>query len=227
MFYIIITSEVIFLYHINTYQLYFTMCGCVFQFEKFYHEHFNGRKLTWLHHLCLAELKIGYLKRPYVVTVQTFQMAILLLFETVDSLTCKEIRDTLQLNSEQFQRHAISLVESKILLTDTEVFMKISPVWNDFLWPMIYATQDLTPETVLRLNLEYSNKRTRFRITAAVQKETPQEVEHTMNSVEEDRKLYLQAAIVRIMKSRKVLKHNTLIQEVSARCSYCSLSYRK
>lgn len=63
--------------------------------------------------------------------------------------------------------------------------------------------------------MDYTNKRTRFRITAAIQKESPQEVEHTMNSVEEDRKLYLQAAIVRIMKSRKVLKHNALIQEVN------------
>lgn len=69
-------------------------------------------------------------------------------------------------------------------------------------------------DSTLRLNFDYSNKRTRFRITAAIQKETPQEVEHTMNSVEEDRKLYLQAAIVRIMKSRKLLKHNALIQEV-------------
>lgn len=75
--------------------------------------------------------------------------------------------------------------------------------------------QELSPETVLRLNLDYSNKRTKFRITAAVQKESPQEVEHTMNSVEDDRKLYLQAAIVRIMKARKVLRHNELIQEVN------------
>ncbi|KAK9880642.1 hypothetical protein WA026_011881 [Henosepilachna vigintioctopunctata] len=73
---------------------------------------------------------------------------------------------------------------------------------------------DLTEETTLRLNMDYSNKRTKFRITAAVQKESPQEVEQTLNSVEEDRKMYLQAAIVRIMKSRKVLKHNALIQEV-------------
>lgn len=164
-------------------------------FESFYHNRFNGRKLTWLHHLCQAELRLSHLKKSYVVTVQTFQMAILLLFENTDSLMCKEVQDTLQLNNDHFRRHAVSLVESKLLLADSE---------------------ELNDSTVLRLNMEYTNKRTKFRITAAVQKETPQEVEQTMNSVEEDRKMYLQAAIVRIMKSRKVLKHNALIQEVYA-----------
>ena len=62
--------------------------------------------------------------------------------------------------------------------------------------------------------MKYTNKRTKFRIAGTVQKETPQEVEQTHHAVEEDRKMYQQAAIVRIMKSRKVLKHNSLIQEV-------------
>lgn len=43
-------------------------------------------------------------------------------------------------------------------------------------------------------------------------------MEQTRSAVDEDRKMYLQAAIVRIMKARKVLRHNALIQEVCATC---------
>ncbi|KAM7350899.1 cullin 2 [Cochliomyia hominivorax] len=162
-------------------------------FETFYHNSFSGRKLTWLHHMCHGELKLGYLKKTYIVTMQTYQMAMLLLFESCDSMTCKEIQTTLQLNAETFQKHMQSLLESKILNASSET---------------------LDDNTKIELNLDYTNKRTKFKITSALQKETPQEVEHTINAVDEDRKLYLQAAIVRIMKSRKVLKHNALIQEI-------------
>jgi cullin 2 len=162
-------------------------------FENFYLNRFRGRKLMWLNHLSQAELKLSYLKKPYQITMHTFQMAILLLFEKTDSLTCKEVQESLQLNSEQFGKHLMSLIESRILLASME-----TP----------------SPETVLTLNLEYSNKRTKFRITAALQRESPQEVEQTLSSVDEDRKFYLQAVIVRVMKSRKILRDNALIQEV-------------
>lgn len=155
---------------------------------------FSGRKLTWLHHLCHGELKVTYLKKPYIITMQTYQMAMLLLFETVDAMSCKDMQETLQLNTDTFQKHVQSLLESKLLLA---------------------AAETLEPTVEIRLNMDYTNKRTKFKISAALQKETQQEVEHTMSAVDDDRKLYLQAAIVRIMKSRKILKHNALIQEVS------------
>lgn len=55
--------------------------------------------------------------------MQTYQMAILLLFESTDSLQYKEIQDSLQLNKDMLQKHILSLVESKLLLSDTEVFL--------------------------------------------------------------------------------------------------------
>uniref|UniRef100_A0A182J4T9 Cullin-2 n=1 Tax=Anopheles atroparvus TaxID=41427 RepID=A0A182J4T9_ANOAO len=162
-------------------------------FEKFYHINFSGRKLTWLHHLCHGEMKLSFEKRNYIVTMQTYQMAILLMFENTDKYTCKDLQTSLQLQQEIFQRHLQSLVEAKILLLSEE---------------------KMTDETEVSINVNYNNKRTKFKITTNLQKETPQEVEHTMNAVDEDRKMYLQAAIVRIMKSRKVLRHNALIQEI-------------
>ena len=101
-------------------------------------------------------------------------------------------------------RYVQSLMDAKLLNIDTE---------------------PLSPQSVISLNLKYSNKRTKFRIAGTVQKETPQEIEATHHAVEEDRKMYLQAAIVRIMKSRKLLKHNALIQEVLSQSKVGMVNY--
>ncbi|XP_003702794.2 cullin 2 [Megachile rotundata] len=166
-------------------------------FESFYRAQFSGRKLTWLHYLCQGELKFNYLKKPYLVTVQTYQMALLLLFEHCDSIQCKEAAASLRLSHDQLVKHATSLVDCKILKKSTE--------------------GELEEDTTLSLNFDYYNKRTKFRITGTLQRDVPHEshdTEATHRSVDDDRKLYLQAAIVRIMKSRRVLRHNQLVQEV-------------
>jgi cullin 3 len=51
--------------------------------------------------------------------------------------------------------------------------------------------------------------------TVAAQKEGEAEKLETRQKVEEDRKPEIEAAIVRVMKSRKVLDHNTVITEVT------------
>lgn len=164
-------------------------------FEDFYSSRFNGRKLTWLHHLCNAELKLGYLKKSYIVTMSTYQMAILLLYETADEVSYAEILENTKLSEEQLIKQIQSLLESKLLLASN--------------------SEKSIESGSFVLNKEYSNKRTKFKLTAVIQKETTQqEVEQTHVSVDEDRKLYLQAAIVRIMKARKILRHNALIQEL-------------
>lgn len=165
-------------------------------FETFYHMQFSGRKLTWLHHLSQGELKFNYLKKSYLVTVQTYQMALLLLFEHCDAIPCREAAASLRLSHDQLIKHAASLVDCKILNKSTE------------------ESSELEEDTILTLNFDYSNKRTKFRVTGVLQRDAPQDAEATHRSVDEDRKMFLQAAIVRIMKSRKLLRHNQLIQEV-------------
>lgn len=60
-----------------------------------------------------------------------------------------------------------------------------------------------------------TSKRTKIKVAAAAsQNESQQESQAARKSVDEDRRMYLQAAIVRIMKSRQVLPHVQLIQEI-------------
>jgi cullin 2 len=145
------------------------------EFEDFYRLQFNGRKLTWLHNLSCGELKLNYLKQRYFITVGTFQMAMLLVFQKTDSLTCGELMEATKLNPDQFQKTVKSLVNAKLLAVtgDTvEVFQ---------------------PSTVISLNMDYGNRRTKFRINNTVKKEqTVQETETTHSSVNLDRNLYLQ-----------------------------------
>jgi cullin 2 len=162
-------------------------------FEAFYSKQFSGRKLTWLHHLSNGDVKLGYTSKGYIINMSTTQMAVLLLFDQTDSLSFAELQETTKLADDQFSRYVQSLLDAKLLLVNGE---------------------SLNHDSVISLNLKYTNKRTKFKIAGTVQKESPQEVEATHHAVEEDRKMYLQAAIVRIMKSRKLLKHNALIQEV-------------
>nr|XP_061811648.1 cullin-2 isoform X2 [Nerophis lumbriciformis] len=164
-------------------------------FELFYNQHFSGRKLTWLHYLCTGEVKLIYLSKPYVAMVTTYQMAVLLTFNNSQTVTYKELQDGTQMNEKELQKTIKSLLDVKMLNHNSE-------------------KEEIDIESTFSLNMSFVSKRTKFKITTAIQKDTPQEMEQTRSAVDEDRKMYLQAAIVRIMKARKVLRHNALIQEV-------------
>ena len=48
---------------------------------------------------------------------------------------------------------------------------------------------------VYTLNLHYSNKRTKFKVSSFLQKETKQEIDSTHQMVLEDRKMFIQVSI--------------------------------
>ncbi|EGC32378.1 hypothetical protein DICPUDRAFT_57147 [Dictyostelium purpureum] len=166
---------------------------CITTFQQYYQNQHQGRKLNWLHHLCKAEVKSSYLKKPFEFHVTNFQLGILLIFNTQDTVTLDEITKFTNLNENELSRTIQSLIEAKLLLA------KKNPD---------SATQEYS------LNGSYTNKRLKVKVSSSLQKETPTQTEETYKGIDEDRKLYLQASIVRIMKARKSMNHVSLIQEV-------------
>ena len=54
-------------------------------YERFYAKQFSGRKLTWLHHLSNGDVRVGYLAKPYIVNMTTFQ--VMYLFSAFQPMT--------------------------------------------------------------------------------------------------------------------------------------------
>ncbi|XP_013929231.1 PREDICTED: cullin-2-like [Thamnophis sirtalis] len=124
-------------------------------FELFYSQHFSGRKLTWLHYLCTGEVKMNYLSKPYVAMVTTYQMAVLLAFNNSEIVSYKELQDSTQMNEKELTKTIKSLLDVKMINHDSD-------------------KEDIEAESTFSLNMNFSSKRTKFKITTSMQKDTPQ-----------------------------------------------------
>eukprot|EP01127_Copromyxa_protea_P023509 TRINITY_DN8825_c0_g1_i1.p1 TRINITY_DN8825_c0_g1~~TRINITY_DN8825_c0_g1_i1.p1 ORF type:complete len:521 (-),score=98.73 TRINITY_DN8825_c0_g1_i1:72-1634(-) len=162
-------------------------------FEEFYVNHYNGRRLTWMYHLSQADVKMTYTKKKYEFQCNNYQLAVLLLFNEAGKWTLSDIRQQTALDDVEAQRTTMSLCEYKIL-------RRVKEEEGD----------------AFVLNENYVNKRIRFKVTSTMFAETKSENDATRKSISEDRKFFLQAVIVRIMKTRQRISFQELIQEVIA-----------
>lgn len=69
----------------------------------------------------LGDVRLSYTKKPYFIVMQTFQIALLISFETADTMSYKDIREATRLSDDQFSRHLQSLIECKLLECDDKV----------------------------------------------------------------------------------------------------------
>ena len=74
--------------------------------------------------------------------------------------------------------------------------------------------KDVNYTDMFTLNLNFTHPRYRIKINQIQAKETKQENQQTHERVAADRNYETQAAIVRIMKSRKTITHAELVSEV-------------
>lgn len=75
-------------------------------------------------------------------------------------------------------------------------------------------SKDVNDTDIFTVNLNFTHPRYRIKINQIQAKETKQENQQTHERVAADRNYETQAAIVRIMKSRKTITHAELVSEV-------------
>ncbi|XP_031122102.1 cullin-3A-like [Ipomoea triloba] len=171
------------------------------KFRSYYLGTHTGRRLSWQTNMGTADLKVTFGKgQKHELNVSTYQMCVLMLFNNADRLSYQEIELATEIPPSDLKRclQSLALVKGKNVLRKE---------------PM---SKDIGEEDAFFVNDKFTSKFYKVKIgTVVAQKESEPEKQETRQRVEEDRKPQIEAAIVRIMKSRKVLDHNNIIAEVT------------
>lgn len=187
------------------------------RFESFYYQKFNGRKLSWMTHSSRGEIHAYCFKTNHVFTASTLQMAVLLQYNHADSYSVEELAHKTHIDIDILKQVLALLIKAKLLIDDgnrskcdeqKNSGVSVQDTSRDSL------ENRLKPETVISLFMGYKNKKLRVNINVPLKAEIRQEQEKTHKNIEEDRKILIQASIVRIMKTRKTLNHQNLMVEV-------------
>jgi cullin 1 len=189
---------------------------CIRLFYDFYQTQHSGRKLDWLFSLSKGEIQATFAKKlSYTFQVSTFQMIVLIQYNDADVLTFEELMTRTRLDQgiltqtlDTFLKFGILLIENPQMNFSTPSNVAANPFASDF------STEKFPPQTQFSLNCNYHSKRLKVNLNVPLRLEQRTDREEAQKTVEEDRKLLIQASIVRIMKSRRLLKHVALVNEV-------------
>ncbi|KAK2465214.1 hypothetical protein APHAL10511_002568 [Amanita phalloides] len=163
------------------------------RFQRYYQTKHSGRKLTWMWNYSKNELGTQYLNQKYIFMTSAYQTAVLLQYNTHDKLSLTELM-------------AATSIPKGILTQVMDILLKAKVL-----------TSDETEE--YELNPGFKSRKIKVNLNQPIKAETRAENTDVMRTVDEDRKYMIQATIVRIMKARKTMKNQALMQEVITQIS--------
>lgn len=168
-------------------------------YRQYYLTKHTGRRLTWKASLGTAELRafLSDSRTKHELIVSTYQMCILMLFNTYLRLSGRDIREILSAQDEELEKHLLGLVACKVLLKSS-------------------SSKKVEPEAEFSVNPDFQSKLYRIKVPLISKKDATLETtgEEPPEVVEDDRRHMIEASIVRIMKARRKVDHNELVAEV-------------
>lgn len=171
-------------------------------FDKYYQSKHTGRRLTWMHSLAHCVVRAQFNRGPKELLVSAFQAVVLVLFNEAEEkndgvLSYDQITTSTGLSDGDLQRTLQSLACGK-----ARVLTKHP------------KGRDVNKTDTFTVNKAFTDQKFRVKINQIQLKETKEENKETHERVAADRQFETQAAIVRIMKSRKTMTHVQLVAEV-------------
>lgn len=181
-------------YSKNSFQLPMDLIPTYNKLEEIYSSKHNGRILKWHWSLNRGEIKAN-LQKTFTFSMTLYQMSIILPFNENNSYKVGELLELTGLDPTTFQNSITPMIKYKLLIP---------------------SSSDLNnKETKLSIVNEFKSKRLKINFAAGAKTtDSKQDQIDAEKEINEDRKNYLKACIVRIMKARKSLQHNLLINEV-------------
>ncbi|KAI0010305.1 Cullin-domain-containing protein [Xylariaceae sp. FL0662B] len=172
------------------------------RFEAYYVNKHTGRRLSWKHSLAHCVVKAHFNKGPKELLVSAYQAVVLTLFNQVDDkpdgfLAYQQIAEHTGLSGQDLDRTLQSLACGKVRVLTKHP-----------------KGRDVKPSDTFTVNKSFVDPKYRVKINQIQLKETKEENQETHERVHQDRQFETQAAIVRIMKSRKTMTHANLVAEV-------------
>eukprot|EP01138_Halocafeteria_seosinensis_P006041 gb/GECG01006175.1/.p1 GENE.gb/GECG01006175.1/~~gb/GECG01006175.1/.p1 ORF type:complete len:910 (+),score=149.26 gb/GECG01006175.1/:1-2730(+) len=176
---------------------------CTDAFEEFYLSKFsNNRRLYWQHSLEHVTLRAFFPHGKKELEVSLFQALVLLLYnnsrviENGDKLDFKTIKSDTGMEDAELRRTLQSLACGRVKVLTKESKGK-----------------DVQEDDVFAFNKEFKAKLIRLKINTVQVKETKEEQKETNERVYREREHMIDAAVVRIMKSRQTITHRELMSE--------------
>jgi len=170
------------------------------KYDRHYKHKHNGRKLTWKHSLAHSVVKAQFNKGTKELLVSAFQAIVLVLFNDVSDnapISYTTILEATNLPDAELIRTLQSLACAKFRVLTKHP-----------------KGREVNPTDTFTVNLAFTDAKFRIKINQIQLKETKEENAETHERVYQDRQYETQAAIVRIMKSRKTMGHQQLVAEV-------------